>query len=189
MYNTKAKFITFIILSLLCIASMVVSALFYVELQGNEIFGIIDAKPSDINNADIGTVNDTFGNRRAAYALITLGFTLSTLLFCAAISIFVYYIIAATNNHKLIKLIRELKEQYAIKHNISKEEIDAGLLEIRDQIRKFEKTNVKPINEVEIKKGKKEKKAKGNDKEEAKAAAPAQAFPAAAPAAPTAPLA
>ncbi len=165
MQNTKVKFISFVALSILCIIAMVISALFYIELQGSEIFGIIDAKPDNLTWSDVGSSLDT-PSRRSAYALISIGFTISALLFCIAIAIFIYYIIAASNNRKLIKIIREIKEQYSIKHKIAKEEIDAGLLEIREQIKKFEKTNVKPIQEVEIKKGKKEKKAKKEEKKE-----------------------
>ncbi len=188
MQNTKTKFISFVILSILCIAAMLVSALFYIELQGQEIFGVIDAKPDNITWSEVGSLKDT-ESRRAAYALISIGFTLAALLFCVAISIFIYYVIAAANNRKVIKAIREIKEQYSIKHKIPKEEIDAGLLEVREQIRKFEKNNVQPIKEVEIKKGKKEKKAK-ESKEDKKAAPANQPFPAQPVVnAPTAPLA
>ncbi len=188
MYNTKSKFIAFTILSILCIATMLISALFYVELQGENIFGVIPEKPAGLSDAQIGTTDDLH-ERRVAYAIISIGFTVSALFFCIAISIFSYYIIATANNRKLIKFIRQLKENFAIKHNVPKEEIDSGLLDIRKQIRKLEKSQVKPINEVEIKKGKKDKKAK-QESNAAPQPAANNAFPANAPAvAPTQPLA
>ncbi len=157
MYNTKAKFIWFTTLAILCIILMVVSALFYVEWLGQgRIFDIIPPPAGAEAVLGQGPFKDPNHTRRVAFALISIGFTLSAVVFCAAISIFAYYIIAAASNRKLIKYIRQLKDDYSIKHKIPKEEIDSGLLDIRAQIRKLEKDHVKPIKEVEVKKGKKE---------------------------------
>ncbi len=174
MFNTKGKFISFTVLSIVCIILMVVSALFYIQWTGSQdIFGQdIIPFPKDVNGNPIqaGTAQDTDPTRAKAYALISIGFTLSALSFCAAVSIFTYYIIAAANNRKLIKHIRHLKEEFSLKNKVSKDEIDSGLLDIRAQIRSLEKEKVKPIKEVEVKKG---KKSKGEEKANTPAEQPA----------------
>lgn len=169
MFNTRAKFVSFALISLLCVTIMVVSAMFYVEWQGNTIFGIIPVAANADAIKDLA--KETNEVRQLAYLLVSFGFTLASLLFCAALSIFAYYLIAASNNRRVIKYIRKIKEDYSNKNKIPKEEIDASLLEIRAQIKALEKDKVKPIKEVQVDKG--EKQAIVNNQANAATQAPA----------------
>lgn len=132
MYKTRLKFWCFIWLALLCVLLTVFATLYLLEVRGDAtIFNV---------------VNDS--NRATIHAVCAVLYALAGGAFVLALCVFIFYMLAITNNNQTIMLIRKLKIKFAEANQVTKEEVDDALANLVDEIEEAKKNGIelkKPV--------------------------------------------